>query len=51
MPQLYRFGAYLLYFWVNEGMPAEPIHVHVSEKRPSNDGTIVNDINNFTLNI
>jgi hypothetical protein len=39
MPQLYSFGRYVIYFWVNEGMPTEPVHVHVNEKRPSKDGT------------
>ena len=39
MPQLYNFGSYVLYFWVNEGMPTEPVHIHINEKRPSQDGT------------
>ena len=39
MPQLYRFGSYVIYFWVNEGIPTEPIHVHINEKRPSQNGT------------
>lgn len=41
MPQLYRFGRYLIYFWVNEGMPSEPVHVHIHPNRPSPDGTKV----------
>ena len=41
MPQLYNFGNYVIYFWVNEGMPTEPVHVHISEKRPVSDGTKV----------
>lgn len=39
MPQLYSFGKYVIYFWVNEGMPLEPVHVHIHEKRPSRNGT------------
>ena len=34
MPQLYDFGSYVIFFWVNEGTPTEPIHVHINEKRP-----------------
>ena len=39
MPQLYRFDNYIIYFWVNEGEPTEPVHVHVHEGRPSSTGT------------
>ena len=39
MPRLFSFGKYVIYFWVNEGMPTEPIHVHISEGRPTPDGT------------
>lgn len=35
MPQIFSVGAYLVYIWVNEGKPLEPIHVHISEKRPA----------------
>lgn len=47
LPNVFSFGQYLIYFWSNEGN--EPIHVHVSVKRPSklsakfwllSDGTI-----------
>ncbi len=34
MPQVFRIGAYLVYFWLNEGMPLEPIHVHIAEGTP-----------------
>lgn len=33
MPNLFKFGPFLIYFWSNEG--TEPVHVHVSIKRPS----------------
>ena len=39
MPQLFRFGNYVIYFWSNENNPIEPVHVHVSEKKPVKNGT------------
>lgn len=39
IPQLFRFGEYVIYFWSNEGDPSEPIHVHISSGRPSKGGT------------
>lgn len=39
MPQLLRFGPYRIYFWSNEGLPLEPIHVHVSNGVPNADAT------------
>lgn len=39
MPQIFKVGSYLIYFWLNEGMPLEPIHVHVSEGIPSENST------------
>ena len=41
MPQIFRIGAFLVYFWANEGKPLEPIHVHVSEGFPSENSTKV----------
>lgn len=32
MPQLFRICGYLVYFYANEGMPTESIHVHVGKK-------------------
>ena len=31
MPQVFKIGAYWVYFWSNEGDPLEPIHVHVCQ--------------------
>jgi len=31
MPQIFRIGPYVIYFWSNENEPLEPIHVHVAE--------------------
>ena len=39
MPQLYRIGEFRIYFWMNEGDPLEPIHVHVSKGTPSGNST------------
>ncbi|HIY83278.1 MAG TPA: DUF4160 domain-containing protein [Candidatus Rubneribacter avistercoris] len=37
MPRLYVFGQYVIFFWVGEN--GEPVHVHVSVKRPEKDST------------
>jgi hypothetical protein len=40
MPQVFKVGTYLVYFWSDEGYPVEPIHVHVTRnKRPSLNDT------------
>lgn len=39
MPQVFKIGSYLVYFWINEGVPTEPIHVHVSEGVPTSNST------------
>lgn len=39
MPQLFKFGRFVVYFWSNEGMPEEPVHVHVCEGVPSANAT------------
>ena len=39
MPQIFRVGSYIVYFWSDENNPLEPIHVHVAEGRPGPDGT------------
>lgn len=39
MPQIFKLGSYWVYFWTNENMPLEPIHVHVSEGRPVPNAT------------
>ena len=41
MPQIFKVGAYLVFIWVNEGDPIEPIHIHISEKRPTKNSTKV----------
>ncbi len=37
MSQVFAFGRYLLYFWTGED--AEPIHIHVTVKRPEKNAT------------
>lgn len=39
MPQVFKVGAYLVYFWSDENDPLEPIHVHAVEGKPRKDGT------------
>ena len=39
MPQIFKIGAYVVYFWANEGRPLEFIHVHISEGIPSENST------------
>ena len=39
MPQLFRIGSYIIYFWINENNPLEPVHVHVASVRPSINAT------------
>lgn len=39
MPQLFKIGSYIVYFWSNEGMPLEPVHVHVASGTPTQHGT------------
>ncbi len=41
MPQIFKVGSYLIYFWGNENMPLEPIHVHISEGLPTSSATKV----------
>ncbi len=39
MPQIFRIGAYIVYFWSNENDPLEPIHVHIAEGRATANAT------------
>ena len=41
MPQIFRVGAYLVYFWSNENYPLEPVHVHITQGTPSGNATKV----------
>lgn len=41
MPQIFRIGPYIVYFWSNENDPLEPIHVHIAEGRATANGTKV----------
>lgn len=41
MPQIFKIGAYLIFFWSNEGEPLDPIHVHIIEGIPSGNATKV----------
>lgn len=39
MPQIFRIGSYVVYFWANENKTLEPIQVHVIEGVPSSSAT------------
>ena len=39
MPQIFKVGAYVIYFWSNEGFPPEPVHVHLAEGTPTENAT------------
>jgi hypothetical protein len=39
MPQIFKIGAYVVFFWTDEGKPLEPVHVHVSEGKPAKYAT------------
>jgi hypothetical protein len=39
MPQLFRVGSYIIYFWSNENDPLEPIHVHIAEGQANANAT------------
>lgn len=41
MPQIFRIGSYIVYFWSNENDPLEPIHVHITEGKPKPNATKV----------
>lgn len=38
MPQIMDLFGYKIYFWANESLPLEPVHVHVS-KKPNQNGS------------
>ena len=39
MPQVFKVGNYHIYFWSNEGVPVEPVHVHVTDGVPTENAT------------
>lgn len=39
MPQLFKVGSYVIYFWINENNPLEPVHVHIAKVRPTANAT------------
>lgn len=41
MPQVIKIGAYVIFFWLDEGRPLEPIHVHIAEGVPRANATKV----------
>lgn len=41
MPQIFKVGSYWVFFWANENMPLEPIHVHIALGSPTANATKV----------
>ena len=41
MPQVFKIGPYWVYFWSNENIPTEPVHVHISKGSPTAKATKV----------
>ena len=41
MPQLFKIGAYRVFFRANDSDPPEPFHVHICEGEPQKDATKV----------
>lgn len=41
MPQIFKIGPYIIYFWSNENNPLEPVHVHIAKGKASINGTKV----------
>lgn len=39
MPQVIKVGSYVVFFWLDEGKPLEPVHVHVSKGTPQANAT------------
>ena len=39
MPQVFKIGSYIFYFWLDEGKPLEPVHIHVAEDAPRENAT------------
>ena len=39
MPQVFKIGSYWVYFWANENIPLEPIHVHIALGKPTPNAT------------
>ncbi len=37
LPNVLRIGSYYVYFWTNEN--SEPVHVHISESKPTDNAT------------
>ena len=41
MPQIFKVGGYLIYFWSNEEKPLEPVHFHITDGYPTENATKV----------
>lgn len=41
MPQIFRIGSSIVYFWSNESNPLEPVYIHIVEEKATVNGTKV----------
>ena len=41
VPQIFKIGEYLIYFWINENDPLEPVHVHVARGKPTKNRSAI----------
>lgn len=39
LPKVFVIGGYYIYFWTSEGIPLEPVHVHVNKGSPVQNAT------------
>ena len=39
MPQIFKFGGYIIFFWSNENKPTESVHVHIAKHNPRANST------------
>ncbi len=41
IPQIFKVGGYIIFFWSNENKPTEPIHIHIAKHNPRANSTKV----------
>lgn len=41
MPKVFVVSGYYIYFWTQEGIPIEPVHIHINKGKPVPNSTKV----------
>ena len=41
MPQIFKVGGYIIFFWSNENKPTEPVYIHIAKHNPRANSTKV----------